>query len=217
MENQVSRTPTLRRSLIDQQLWFLGRDIAAADGNGPLSFGFSRMRAFDGRGSSAYTLQTSPESSAPALREDLHLMCWGFAIYLGPIAPTCSGKTCAILAPECAGIVIERFRRRPRMVHQPMPLTVHQVCELPPNTPPQTDAELQRAAELVRVLAYTLAPYERWARETLGNAHRTQALAEVPRHKRHRFVNAIDLEAEWNDVGCSAEYSPTCVGCAAAE
>jgi hypothetical protein len=190
----------LRRALIDQQLWFLGRDICASGGNALLAFGFERQRPPAGVvGSSSYVL---PSQRIPnRLHEDDVLICWGFALYLGPMLGSAGcAPEAADGSSEARGLIVERFGSSPRLTRAPVRSDIHHVTALPAATPAVTEAQRRTLRHRLVALSDVMASYERWARTHLGVAHRAAALREVPRHKRQRFADATDLAGAWQQV-----------------
>jgi len=187
-----------RNTIIDQQLWFLGRDIGGPLGNALLAYGFERHRPAGGVGSSAYLLRLDASvDQAPRV-----LICWGFGVYIGADA-TCAtdhripADAAGRPAAPWSGMLLQRFGASPGLVRSAISPTLHQVADLPARWPARNDADRASASRLLHMLAHTLADYERWAITTLGSAHRAAALHAAPRHKRHRFLNAPELSEAW--------------------
>ncbi len=206
MIRQALWTGLRRSAIIDQQLWYLGRDIAGPFGNALIAYGFERRRAPGGRGSSAYLLPLVREGSPPGIASDSMLVCWGFAIYAGEVLADGAGGAAehavrGRAVPKqtaWAGVCIERFRDTPGLVRSPVASSLHQAADLPDTASPRTAAERVFAAAIVRRIALTLSAYERWALTTLGSAHRHAALRDAPRHKRHRFSHVPELSEIWD-------------------
>jgi len=187
-----------RNTIIDQQLWFLGRDIGGPLGNAPLAYGFERHRPAGICGSSAYLLRLEdPSHQVPQV-----LICWGFGLYIGADATCATDHRIPAVAAghpptPWSGMLLQRFGASPGLVRSAISPTLHQVADLPVRWPARNDADRASASRLLHMLAHTLADYERWAITTLGSAHRTAALHAAPRHKRHRFLNAPELSEAW--------------------
>jgi len=207
MTPQPRWTAARRNTIIDQQLWFLGRDIGGPLGNAPLAFGFERHRPAGIRGSSAYLLRLeNPSHQVPQV-----LICWGFGLYIGADA-TCAtdhripADAAGHTPTPWSGMLLQRFGASPGLVCSAISPTRHQVADLPARRPASNDADRASASALLRTLAQTLADYERWAITTLGSPHRTAALHAAPRHKRHRFLHTPELSEAWErwaDVRCA--------------
>jgi hypothetical protein len=193
VKNQPVWTSLRRGALIDQQLWFLGRDIGAPGGNALLRFGFGRQRPERG-GSTAYLLPLPPE------REDdteSVLICWGFAMYAGrgsTIIETTESPA------SWAGVCIERFGSTPRLIAAPLGPTIHQFADLPRGSAPRSDNDWRFTTRLMARMARTCSAYESWAIDTLGDSHRRLALRDAPRHKRLRFTPVPSLASVWDTL-----------------
>jgi hypothetical protein len=202
MEEQAGWPGFRRRAIVDQQLWYLGRDIGAQSGNGLLAYGFQRRRSPSGSGSTAYLLPIS------AFSPDLSgmLVCWGFGLYAGSIDEPAAADTMVPRTPIgpartlWAGACLERFGNAPRLVRCALSPTLHQVADLPRMVVPRTADERAFADATVREIARAFAAYERWAIATLGEAHRHAALESAPRHKRHRFKTEPELSGSWEQL-----------------
>jgi len=197
-----------RNTIIDQQLWYLGRDIGGPCGNALLAYGFERHRPAGGFGSSAYLLPLR----SPSVDEPSVLICWGFGAYVGlrkgctPLDQRQADAARQSPAPW-SGVFFQRFGASPGLVRHAVSPTLHQVADLPLRWTPRSDADRECASRTLSTLAHTLAEYERWAIDTLGSAHRTTALRAAPRHKRHRFLNAPELSEAWErwaELRCSS-------------
>jgi hypothetical protein len=191
MERQPAWTSLRRRALLDQQLWFLGKDIGAKSGNALLRYGFERRRPEHGNGSTAYLLPLNHDSD---IHDGAVLICWGFAVYAGAIS---TGADCPHPAPY-AGICLERFGNTPRLLADPLRATVHQYADLPRTIAPTTASDWATATTLMSRIARTCSSYESWAIGTRGEAHRLAALRDAPRHKRLRFTPLPSLTSVWN-------------------
>jgi len=218
MTTQPRWAGTRRNAIIDQQLWFLGRDIGGPHGNALLAYGFERHRPLRHQGSSAYLLNLAdPSPDGPRV-----LICWGFGVYVGadatvaarhrsPVraatdaatdaathAATHAATDAATHAPApWSGLLFQRFGASPGLVRSAVSPGLHQVADLPARWPARTDTDDACAARFLHTLAHTLADYERWAISTLGSAHRAAALSAAPRHKRHRFLHTSELSVAW--------------------
>jgi hypothetical protein len=202
MAQQGFSTRYFRRALVDQQLWFLGRDICATAGNALTAFGFQRRRApADVVGSSAYVLP-SPQLAGSSHADDV-LICWGFGLYLGGEAASDTGANVLAMPPHDHryGLLLERFGRGPRLVPTQMPRDVHHVTALPKAIAPATPAQREALRTRLVALSGVLAAYERWAIASLGHSHREMALREIPRHKRQRFLPITELSDAWETLG----------------
>lgn len=205
MDRQPSWNGLRRRAVIDQQLWFLGRDIAGASGNALLAYGFEKRRSRDRNGSTSYLLPLVQPASEQLFGSSGVLICWGFALYAGAApaeAPGASlgGRLVHHPTHDWAGVTIERFGDTPGLLRTPVAPTLHQVSELPRATSPRTEADRTLATRALRMIALTLSAYERWAINTLGIAHRRAALRDAPRHKRHRFSHVLELSTVWEQL-----------------
>jgi hypothetical protein len=182
---------------LDQQLWYLGRDIHGPFGNALRDYGFVRHRPLAGHGSSSYVLPLPAESDG----QPMQLICWGFGVAITRIELPLAGA-----APvPWAGIVHERFGWSSRLLRHPLSPSIHQVSDLPAASRPVTAAEHEFTVRAKQLLARAFAGYERWAIATLGQAHRDAALREAPRHKRHRFLKMPGLAVAWEAYGRRAD------------
>lgn len=202
MIEQVFPRGFRRCAVVDQQLWFMGRDIAGPGGNALLNYGFERRRLPHRGGSSAYMLPLAQPANATLCGDAGVLICWGFALYAGAFcgeqSPARVSRRDVIPEREpWAGVVIERFGDAARLVRAPVSPALHQVSELPPGVTPRTEYDRTFAATTVRAIALTFVAYERWAITTLGRAHRHASLHDAPRHKRHRFSRVAELSGVW--------------------
>jgi hypothetical protein len=222
MERQPDWSALRRRAVIDQQLWFLGRDIGGPGGNALLSYGFERRRPVGSGGSTAYLLPLLPSDDArPTPATTLAggpgmLICWGFALYAGAFDAVASnaspGEAFTPSDPaRWSGICIERFRSTPRLIRGHLPPALHQAADLPRTTAPRTAGDHLFAATTMRCLARTLAAYERWAIVALGRAHREAALRDAPRHKRLRFTPTPELSTIWAELAGEDATTPRSV------
>jgi hypothetical protein len=197
----ASRTPPalhrLGDPLLDLQLWMLGQDRLHPEGNALARYGFQRGRHPEGHGSSGYLL---PLNDPPGTG----LVCWGYGIYLGPvrlIPPGDAAPSRATGSPPGApplGVVLERHAFGPRVLTAPLALPVRAKAALGARHVPRAPLEQQAAGDGLRRVATLLADYERWALRTLGHAHRLQALALLPRHKRRRLPATPSLADGWD-------------------
>ena len=198
------RLPRLRCSaLLDQQLWYLGRDIHGPSGNALRAYGFVRHRSDSGHGSSSYVLELAAESGALPIQ----LICWGFGV-----AVSSSTTAASVAGSGWAGIVVERFGWSSRLLLQPLSPAIHQVSDLPTAPRPVTNVEQEFAAQAELLMARAFAAYERWVLATLGQPHRDAALRDAPRHKRHRFLQTPGLALAWDECGESVQARITHVG-----
>jgi len=211
MTTQPSWAVGRRNTIVDQQLWYLGRDIGGPHGNALLAYGFERHRPSAKLGSSAYLLRLDdPSDQKPRV-----IICWGFGLYVGAdVSCTTHQRTSTDAAGHrptpWSGVLLQRFGASPGLVRSAIAPTLHQVSDLPARWPARTDADRECAGRLLHSLAHTLAGYERWAITTLGSAHRTAALHAAPRHKRHRFLTAPELSEAWTrwaELRC-AKFEP---------
>jgi hypothetical protein len=210
MDRQAFWSGLRRLAIIDQQLWYLGKDIAAPTGNALRAYGFTRRRSATGTGSSAYLIPLQPDPADDAARTTGMLVCWGFGVYAGDvlvpgdastsIAPLSAMSERTTGASIWAGAVIERFRDTPGLVRHPLSPDIHQVSSLPRSNAPRTEDDRNTAVAALRAIARTMAAYERWAIATLGVMHREHALRDAPRHKRHRFSRVTDLSGIWDAI-----------------
>ena len=185
MPTQAPR-PVRLTTLLDQQLWFIGHDIRHADGNALTRFGFERWRATSG-GTSCYRLRGDDP------RYDL--VCWGFGMYVGPVADAVSSGTTPAFP---RGVLMQRHTVTPRLMDTPLVLPLHQPSELPRLHSPVTAHDWCEVQHGLHAMAAMLARYERWAFDVLGAEHRHGILLQVPRHKRRRFSTATDLAELWS-------------------
>ncbi len=221
----ASATPATRY-LVDQQLWYFGHDIQHADGNALVRFGFERRRAFDGVGTTCYLLPLDlgriDDLVEPTRTDrdgrwitpphgDGALACWGFATYFGRVVPRtigCEADVCscsprperAASGVQDAGVLLERAAAAPRIARDPLALPAHRLADLPSRSGPRSAEQWKVALAGLRAIAAIFAVYERWARETLGERHRSRALAMVPRHKQRRFVSRPHLVDAWDRI-----------------
>jgi hypothetical protein len=172
--------------LLDQQLWFIGHDIRHAEGNALVRFGFARLRSGEGGGTTCYCL--------PLDGSDRQLVCWGFGVYIGSVRANAMPES----GPPVPGVLIQRHAMTPRLLRDALPLPLHKPSALPASRSPVTAADWNRVHRALTELAVQLTRYESWARQALGNAHRSRVLAQLPRHKRRRFCETTDLAAIWS-------------------
>lgn len=145
-------------SLLDQQMWCLGRDCAGPS-NLLLEAGFRRTRAADGR-CSRY------DKSVPGG----HLFLWGFGALFHP-------------AGGGAAVFLDRDRFGPeRVAASALGVPAHGRAELHPAWPEEAEREqvLHMAARLARLLG----EYEAAALGRLGLERRAQDLASRSRPPR---------------------------------
>lgn len=183
------------QTLLDQQLWFLGGDIRHPEGNGLQRFGFTRWAASNGVGTSCYVYPRTTTAPIDAL------VCWGFAVYSGPVGfdlmPIRPSHTRSPVGVGGTGVLLHRFSRTPQLVDGTLRLPIHQRQALPVGYPARRIDELDALHDGLIRMAAVFAQYERWCSTVLGASHRRQGLALLPRHKRKRFADTIELTAAW--------------------
>jgi hypothetical protein len=193
--------------LLDLQLWMLGQDRLHPDGNALARYGFLRCRHPEGHASSGYLLPL----------DDPHpvaLVCWGYGVYLGPVSWKEPGTLRPPMAPArppepwqggtaVPGVLLERHAFGPKLLPAPVTLPLRAKAQLGVRLAPRAEDQQRAACAGVIRTASLLAAYERWAVDTLGDAHRHRALAALPRHKRRRLPTAPSLADAWDALGRS--------------
>jgi len=207
MHTQAHR-PLRLNVLLDQQLWFLGHDIRHPEGNALLRFGFTRQRSASGGGTTCYRFAscdghrddgTAVGQSAIVPHGD-ELLCWGFGLYHGEVASPMTVADTSVRRDTPAGVLLFRHAASARLVWPAVCLPLHKPSELPRLDLPQTEREREQLCRCVVRLARTLFRYEQWVAEALGVAYRTQVMDALPRHKRRKFVDSINLSGLWREL-----------------
>jgi len=165
-------------SLLDQQLWCIGRDILHAQGNALLRYGFSRERAPAGAsGSTAYVFIPAPDSQ---------LILWGFAAFYGERALG-------------GGILVRRHGRQPGWTTEhALSFPMSTLKQLPSAYLPRTAVDIVQYRALLGGMARTLAGYESWAQRELGAEYRRDCIRRRPRHIRRRHPEEVEtLPSRW--------------------
>jgi hypothetical protein len=159
-------------ALFHQQMWCWGCDIRCPEGNLLLVYGFERVRPPEGvHGSSAYFLHTPPG------RE---IGLWGFGLFF--------------IEQGQGSLFLQRYGFTPRWSPQTTrPTKVWKLEQLPPMTLPQTEEEALCARRLLTDLLLEISRYERWIRETQGEAYRERCIRCWP----HVVCSAHDMAAIW--------------------
>lgn len=159
----------LLAELLDQQMWFFGRDIQHPDGNLLLRFGFARERPPVGvSGTSRYTLATPAGS----------LTLWGWGALWCDTGPR--------------ALLMRRHGPGPRLVaaaetHQSV--WAHTAI---PDTRAPIGADVRRVGTLLAEFAGWVQHYERWVRATCGESWRQECAGLRPRHVRRKQVVAAE-------------------------
>jgi hypothetical protein len=178
----------LGEELLDQQLWFCGRDVLHEGGNGLLRFGFDRVRPpASHAAASAYVLP---------LDDGRRVVLWGFGVFYGDDA--------------LGGLFLRRYGFGPRLTPAAAPRAAFAPSELPPLRAPVTDDEARLARALLTATMRWVAAYERWAQATFGLPFRRRCIAERPRRKRRRLTVApAQLPEAWDAIAAwSASGAP---------
>jgi len=181
----------LGEELLDQQLWFCGRDVLHEGGNGLLRFGFERVRPPASQAAaSAYVLP---------LDDGRRVVLWGFGVFYGDDA--------------LGGLFLRRYGFAPRLTPAAAaPRTAVASSDLPLRTPATAD-EARRARALLTGAMRWLAAYERWAQATFGLSFRRQGIAERPRRKRRRLTVAPEqLPEAWDAIAAWSENGTPLAG-----
>jgi len=172
----------LLAELLDQQMWFFGRDIQHPDGNLLLRFGFSRERPpSEVSGTSRYAIATDGGT----------LVLWGWG------AVWRDGHPHALL--------LRRHGPGPRLISAQGALDSVWAHTALVGTPAQSDAESARLHTLLRDFAAWVHHYEQWVRTTCGEAWRAECAALRPRHVRRKQVVAADRYVDsWQQLTATA-------------
>jgi len=159
----------LLAELLDQQMWFLGRDFQHPDGNLLLRFGFARERPpAEVSGTSRYAIATAAGT----------LVLWGWG------AVWRDGHPLALL--------LRRHGPGPRLTSALTSLDNVWAHTALVGTPAQSDAEHARLHTLLADFADWVQHYEQWVRATCGESWRTECAALRPRHVRRKQQVAAD-------------------------
>ena len=200
--------------LVDQQLWFVGQDIQHADGNALLRFGAHRVRSVFGVGTSYYVLPLDDEHDAQPWRSgesaSLALVCWGFAVYLGPVldgAVVCE-PSCDRASLETSGVLVRRLSSMARLLNGPLQLPIHVPRDLPAGRVPNEPAAVQLYRLRLQTMSSAFCAYETWVAEHLGAPYRRRVLSSLPRHKQRRFSLETDLTDCWTRFGAALCTDP---------
>jgi hypothetical protein len=195
-------------SLIDQQLWMLGQDIAHPEGNALVRYGFARERTERGQiRCSRYVLAHTETVDLPRTGDVRRaIVCWGFAVYCGPFAsPAFEHRSSAPDAasrcePDAEGVLLERFARSARLVPATACAGMHHPGEVPQPRPAHDTTDRARVAGGLIAIARTFAAYEAWILAWRGADERRALAQRAPRHKRKRFVEANALHDVWHTL-----------------
>jgi hypothetical protein len=171
--------------LLDQQMWFFGRDIQHPEGNLLLRFGFTRERPpVAVSGTSRYTM-TTPVGS---------LTLWGWGVLWRDREPL--------------ALLMRRHGPGPRLVSAAV--AREQVWAHTALTDSRAAAsdELARVGMLLADFAGWVHRYERWVRDTCGESWRRECAELRPRHVRRKQMVAPALYVQtWQQIAHTAVAS----------
>jgi len=155
----------LLAELLDQQMWFFGRDIQHPDGNLLLRFGFARERPpVAVSGTSRYSI-TTPTGS---------LTLWGWGALWRDDQPM--------------ALLMRRHGPGPRLVSAAACLEQVWAHTAVSETRAAASDELARVGSLLADFAGWVHAYERWVRASCGESWRRECAAMRPRHVRRKQV-----------------------------
>lgn len=157
----------LLAELLDQQLWFFGRDIQHPEGNLLLRFGFARERPpVAVSGTSRYRIITPTGS----------LTLWGWGALWRDDQPL--------------SLLMRRHGPRPRLVPAAASLDHVWAHTAFADARAAIGDDLARLGLLLADFASWVHAYERWVRETYSESWRRECAALRPRHVRRKQVVA---------------------------
>lgn len=159
----------LLAELLDQQMWFFGRDIQYPEGNLLLRFGFGRERPPAAEsGTSRYTIATAEGA----------LTLWGWGALWRDHQPL--------------ALLLRRHGPGPRLVSSAGPLDHVWAHTALSDARAPLAADLARVGTLLADFAGWVYAYERWVRATCGESWRGECAALRPRHVRRKQVVAAE-------------------------
>lgn len=169
----------LLAELLDQQMWFFGRDIQHPDGNLLLRFGFARERPpVEVSGTSRYAIITPTGS----------LTLWGWGALWRDREPF--------------ALLLRRHGPGPRLVaatNAPDQVWAHTALT---NARAAASDEVGRVGTLLADFADWVHGYERWVRATCGESWRVECAELRPRHVRRKQVVApAQYVQRWQQMG----------------
>jgi hypothetical protein len=175
----------LLAELLDQQMWFFGRDIQHPDGNLLLHFGFSRERPpGELSGTSRYAIATAGST----------LVLWGWGAVWRDEHPL--------------ALLMRRHGAGPRLISATAALDGVWTHTALVGTPAQSDGESARLHTLLRDFAAWVHHYEQWVRSTCGVAWRAECAALRPRHVRRKQAVAADRYMDsWQQLTATARHA----------
>jgi hypothetical protein len=171
----------LLAELLDQQMWFFGRDIQHPDGNLLLRFGFDRSRPpVAVSGTSRYIIATHAGV----------LVLWGWGAVWRDADPL--------------ALLMRRHGPGPRLISARSPLDDVWAHTALAGTPARSDADRARLDALLTDFAGWVSEYEQWARATCGEPWRQECAALRPRHVQRKQVIAADRYVQsWQQLAAT--------------
>lgn len=171
----------LLAELLDQQMWFFGRDIQHPDGNLLLRVGFARERPpAEVSGTSRYSVATPLGS----------LTLWGWGALWRDDRPR--------------ALLMRRHGPGPRLVPETTRLEHVWAHTAFADARAAADGELARTSMLLADFAGWVHAYEQWVRATCGESWRSACVALRPRHVRRKQAIAAECYVQrWKQLACT--------------
>lgn len=168
--------------LLHQQCWCWGQDIRSPHGNLLQRYGFTRVRAPEGReGSSRYWLRDGSQE----------LYLWGFGVALRDDAN--------------GALYLNRYNFMPRWLEDGKRLReAWRIEDLGDLRPPLSMRSLRCTRRMLRVVLRRLADYERWVLAEFGVSYRREVLREW----RRPAILPERMPREWDEMSWRVEDPP---------
>ncbi len=162
----------LGTTLLDQQLWCLGRDIVRSEGNLLIQYGLNKSSPPAGeRGRSSYHELSGGTS----------LVLWGWGVFVG--------------AEVLGGLILKRYAFQPLFAHSYRPpLHVWHWDDLQGYERPAGSDDEVRAAQLMQRFADWVIGYETWVQREFGVSYRAASLAGW----RRKGIEPESMLGSWN-------------------
>ena len=161
--------------LLHQQLWLLGKDIKAPNGNLLINYGFEQVRPpKETSGSTNYIVKIDGQIS---------MVLWGYGIYYG------YGIN--------KGVYIGRYNVYPKLINEePLNLPIWAPSKLPRMKLPESEEEWEYSFRLMSELFEWLARYEEWVNFIMGGSYREDCLKDW----KQQIVSSDEAGWVWNNV-----------------